>query len=1476
MEFFNDIGSDPLKPSLFELVAQEQLRDLLQPALKYVLAVFAQRYPRYLLRVVNRHEEFYAGIMLIVERYYLRKHNASFAENFYGLKRRKRPYIETERSQAAVGGIPAGETLKDREIWRSLLFLVGIPYLRAKAHDYFEELGGVNSDILDDGMDARQLQALTDTSPKGRLRRAFKAAYPWLNASFELWLLLWNIAYLFNQTPFYRPWLRWVGVDLRRLGVEDFRAAGLAVNRAIPSNQRIDLASRLKRAIRKSPRLLLDSLRLLLPSAIFFIKFLEWWYSPNSPARSLSSSPLGPAIPPPKMLPPHPKGIPFDRAGYGICPLCQKSMNNATALPSGYVFCYRCAYDYVEKHGRCPVTLLPTRIWQLRKVLRRDFDLVRLNSASSRISCFGKQIQAQQVPGWSAYYLDYKFLKKIISSLAANRPASEAAALALNVRPPDTSPAPQQPESPGAILRNAIGQPPIFPSSADDNGRGPNFQAHKAAFFFKLERELEKAGDCLINAFYLQKEAELRLRMETLLSKRRAAAMRGLPDTVGDPTQVHAEWSAVEEGFRLLERDLGKLQQFIEINATGFRKILKKYDKRSTSTTKELYLARQVDVQPVFNRQLISEMADTVATCLLDLTDLSSGLKFEGSSANDIFTQQILSERALPSGPFRDLENNLHKAIATSDAGAIRDCVHFSEVLSQQNEGKATVSRILWNVIIEAPPDLADLILSSVSSPFDYHFVDDINGRTCLHEAAMAGALRLVNLCIENGVQVDKCDLYGRTALHYASMNGHSAVCRRLLEVNVPPNILDRDNYSPLVYATLKGNVDCVRVLLEQGNALTELSSPLGDLIPLSLACQSGHVDVVVLLLQHGARCLPNTNGEYPMHLAAREGHAAVCKLLLHLEGWDTPDKYHEWTPLFHAARYGHDECVELLLNADCRIDAKDELGHIAAHYAAWYGYQKCLAALLSKRSDEPSTSADFIASRKSPLSEVKMTVESEIDLIPSLSLPPPIMPHRVYGHNYLDKNHLIKVYVGRCAHRASSGIRLHHRLISPAFRDEYLVASTPLKLVMTTTTHVTSAPYSISLPQKDEDGVFVFQIPSLDTLSLEFSIYPNFGTKTIGRAVALPSVFVGADNNQLFTLPILDTRLHVVGEVDFDITIINSFHGVTLDVGGGLETYWKSTAATSIPPPHTGLSRDPRRPSRIGSAHTSPAVLLGNAAGSQALTLSSLQGDYIYLVVQVTRDFYPVIFGDWFLPVSGFDLKVSDVTLEQFETLSQELGRNFDVRMEEDSSRISNAMLSLDRILVGLPTELNLCLELAYPSETIRSVDNFGSYLGLNDFVDSVLKSIYHCPLSLESPQHRRRILFTSFSPDICAALNWKQPNYPVFFASHCGNESLEAPSITAYGSAGKEKRVSSIGGAVEFAKANNLLGIFVDGSLLTRVPSLADGIRSASLLIGIIGSKEKVTEIKANSETSGNFADAVVANGVVSFINHSISESM
>ena len=49
---------------------------------------------------------------------------ASFAENFYGLKRRRKPLFETSRARAAVG-VSAGEgRLRDQDIRRSLFFLV--------------------------------------------------------------------------------------------------------------------------------------------------------------------------------------------------------------------------------------------------------------------------------------------------------------------------------------------------------------------------------------------------------------------------------------------------------------------------------------------------------------------------------------------------------------------------------------------------------------------------------------------------------------------------------------------------------------------------------------------------------------------------------------------------------------------------------------------------------------------------------------------------------------------------------------------------------------------------------------------------------------------------------------------------------------------------------------------------------------------------------------------------------------------------------------------------------------------------------------------------------------------------------------------------------------------------------------------------------------------------------------------------------
>jgi SPX domain protein involved in polyphosphate accumulation len=110
-------------------------------------------------------------------------------------------------------------------------------------------------------------------------------------------------------------------------------------------------------------------------------------------------------------------------------------------------------------------------------------------------------------------------------------------------------------------------------------------QGNKATFFFRLERELEK-----VNAFYLQKEAELKLRLKTLVDKKKAIQSR-------DGKAAGASYITLREGFQLFEHDLSKLQQFVEVNATAFSKILKKvgflfsYTRTHIYTLFSLYLS---------------------------------------------------------------------------------------------------------------------------------------------------------------------------------------------------------------------------------------------------------------------------------------------------------------------------------------------------------------------------------------------------------------------------------------------------------------------------------------------------------------------------------------------------------------------------------------------------------------------------------------------------------------------------------------------------------------------------------------------------------------------------------------------------------------------------------------------------------------------------------------------------------------------
>ena len=153
--------------------------------------------------------------------------------------------------------------------------------------------------------------------------------------------------------------------------------------------------------------------------------------------------------------------------------------------------------------------------------------------------------------------------------------------------------------------------------------------------------------------------------------------------------------------------------------------------------------------------------------------------------------------------------------------------------------------------------------------------------------------------------------------------------------------------------------------------------------------------------------------------------------------------------------------------------------------------------------------------------------------------------------------------------------------------------------------------------------------------------------------------------------------------QVTFGLNIITPFSGVTLEVGGAVETYWKSTAIPTGGVPRPLSSSSTVRRGSPESTHTSRSS--GSiTAKSHSLTISSITGDYVYIVIQLTQDMHPVAYPYWKIQEDKFDLHVPDLTLAQFDKLAIELGKNVDLRKQKPTtpaqwySLLRGSMLSL------------------------------------------------------------------------------------------------------------------------------------------------------------------------------------------------------
>ncbi|KAH0533628.1 hypothetical protein FGG08_007623 [Glutinoglossum americanum] len=411
MEFMADLqeGIDDLKPSLFELLSEQQLSALLPPSLRYLLALATHRHPRFLLSLLNNFNTLYALLSLLLERHYLLTYSSSFTENFYALKRERVLRVrsgEVPRAQLGAAGLVRDTlNLGRADVWRNLLVLVGVPWAKRRLDEDFE-IHAERARVLGGGPAAafRRDPGLREGATlRERMLRWYKwflrHVYPSVNAAYHFATLAFSLAYLFDGSRYHSPFLWMVGTRMRRLGEADYRAFAMAAGQAkVPDTGAAAAAVAARTTSMFNPRTfvttvyprLLTSLRFLLPTSIFALKFLEWWHASDF-ARQLSKKatedldlppPIIPGLPPaspqqqqpnkpspltaatkPTKPPPPPISRPSllqiltvpvpPPSSSSLCPICLLPLHTPTAAQSGYVYCYTCIYRWVRgEHER--------------------------------------------------------------------------------------------------------------------------------------------------------------------------------------------------------------------------------------------------------------------------------------------------------------------------------------------------------------------------------------------------------------------------------------------------------------------------------------------------------------------------------------------------------------------------------------------------------------------------------------------------------------------------------------------------------------------------------------------------------------------------------------------------------------------------------------------------------------------------------------------------------------------------------------------------------------------------------------------------------------------------------------------------------------------------------------------------------------------------------------------------------------------
>jgi glycerophosphodiester phosphodiesterase len=132
-----------------------------------------------------------------------------------------------------------------------------------------------------------------------------------------------------------------------------------------------------------------------------------------------------------------------------------------------------------------------------------------------------------------------------------------------------------------------------------------------------------------------------------------------------------------------------------------------------------------------------------------------------------------------------------------------------------------------------------------------------------------------------------------------------------------------------------------------------------------------------------------------------------------------------------------------------------------------------------------------------------------------------------------------------------------------------------------------------------------------------------------------------------------------------------------------------------------------------------------------------------------------------------------------------------------------------------------------------------------LNSFVDTVLTKVYELGKG-------RNMIFSSFNPDICLLLSFKQPSIPVLFLTDAGSSPVG------------DIRASSLQEAIRFASRWNLLGVVSAAEPLVISPRLVKVVKESGLVCvsyGVLNNDPLKVNLQVKEGIDAVIVDSVLA---------------